>query len=222
MMVILDQGKPAVKLVIFDCDGVLVDSEAIHNRVLHGAIYQLGLTIGLEEVMSRFKGEQMTRIVAALEADLERALPRGWVIELEDRRAKAFASELKAVPRARETLEELRAAGVDFCVASQGTLSKTKLTLALTGLYDLFDEGRLFSSYMVKEGKPAPDLFLHAAHHLGHAPANCLVVDDGWRGLRAAKTAGIPTALAFGVEERQMLYGAESISDMRDVVRYLS
>jgi HAD superfamily hydrolase (TIGR01509 family) len=206
--------------VIFDCDGVLVDSEAIQGRELHRAIGELGLTIGLEDMMGRFKGEQMPKIVAVLEADLGKALPPDWITELEERRAVALASDLQAIPGAQEMLEQVRAVGVDLCVASQGTLPKTELTLTLTGLRGFFDREGLFSSYMVKEGKPAPDLFLAAARQRGHEPANCLVVEDGWRGLLAARTAGMQ-ALAFAFGEGQMLYGAEPISDIRHVIRYL-
>lgn len=208
-----------VELVIFDCDGVLVDSEAIQGQLLHSAIRELGLQTGLDEVISRFKGAQMTEVVAELEVDLGRPLPLNWVTELEERRARALAAELRAVPGARETIERLRATGVDFCVASQGTLAKTELTLTLTGLYELFDQSQLFSSYMVPEGKPAPDLFLLAARQRGYAPANCLVVEDGWRGLFAARSAGM-RALAFEAGT-QMLFGAEPIDDIRHVIRYL-
>jgi HAD superfamily hydrolase (TIGR01509 family) len=207
-------------LVIFDCDGVLVDSEAIQGLLLHRAIGELGLTIGLEEVLNRFKGEQMTKVVAALETDLGRPLPTDWVTELEGRRADALASDLQAIPGVQETLEQVRVAGVDLCVASQGTLAKTELTLTLTGLRGFFDREGLFSSNMVKEGKPAPDLFLLAARQRKHTPPSCLVVEDGWRGLRAARTAGMQ-ALAFAVDRGQELYGADPIDDIRDVIRYL-
>jgi len=206
--------------VIFDCDGVLVDSEAIQGKELHRAIGELGLRIRLEDVMYRFKGEQMPKIVAALEADLGRPLPPDWITELEERRAEALASDLQAIPGAQEMLERVRAAGIDLCVASQGTLPKTELTLTLTGLRGFFDREGLFSSYMVKEGKPAPDLFLAAARQRGHEPVNCLVVEDGWRGLLAARTAGM-RALAFAVDQGQALYGAEPIDDIRDILRYV-
>ena len=213
-------SKLAVELGIFDCDGVLVDSEDIHGHVLHRAISELGSTMSLDEMMGRFKGEQMTKIAAALEAELGRALPPNWITEFEERRAEAFALDLRAVSGAREALEAVRALGIDVCVASQGTLPKTELTLTLTGLRDLFDDEAMFSSYMVTEGKPAPNLFLLAACRGERAPANCLVVEDGWRGLCAARAAGMQ-ALAFAADHRQELYGADPIDDIRDVIRYL-
>jgi beta-phosphoglucomutase-like phosphatase (HAD superfamily) len=152
-----------LQLVIFDCDGVLVDSEPISNRVLAEALTAEGLPTTLEQALVEYKGLLLSDIVAHAEAKLGRPLPESWVEEYERDRIEGFRRELEPVPGAAEAVERVIAAGLEVCVASQGKLEKTKLTLGLTGLRELFADESLFSAYAVARGKPHPDLFLHAA-----------------------------------------------------------
>jgi beta-phosphoglucomutase-like phosphatase (HAD superfamily) len=150
-------------LVIFDCDGVLVDSEGISNDVLAAALRRVGLAISAQEAHDRYRGMFLSEIRADAERRLGAALPPGFVPTFERDREEAFRASLEAVPGAAYAVREVRALGFDVCVASQGKLSKTELTLRLTGLRDLFGPDALFSSHTVGRGKPAPDLFLLAA-----------------------------------------------------------
>jgi HAD superfamily hydrolase (TIGR01509 family) len=208
-------------LVIFDCDGVLVDSEPISNRVLAESINRLGLAITPEQVESQFKGETLGLIQEVVEAGLGHRVPDGWLEEFDDRRARAFAEELKPIPGAREAVEGAIAAGLDVCVASQARLAKTQLTLGLTELIDLFEPDALFSSSMVRRPKPAPDLFLHAAAQRGHQPDECVVIEDSATGVTAALDAGM-RVLAYdpgGTDGPLREAGGEPLTAMRDALR---
>jgi len=147
-------------LVIFDCDGVLVDSEPIANRVFAEALNAIGLEIGYEEVCRRFVGLTMEHCVRDVEAMLGRPVPPGFVDRLQQRTFQAFRDDgLRAVEGVADVVDSLT---MPTCVASSGELEKMRFTLGLTGLLGRFD-GRLFSAQQVKRGKPFPDLFLHAA-----------------------------------------------------------
>lgn len=204
-------GDP--RLVIFDCDGVLVDSEPISNRVLAEALTAEGLPSTPLEALAEYKGLLLSDVVARAEAKLGRALPRGWVAAYERERIAAFRRELQPVPGAAATVELLIAAGLAVCVASQGKLEKTRLTLGLTGLLDLFPDGALFSAYSVARGKPHPDLFLHAASTMALAPERCVVVEDTPVGVTAAASAGMRVlGFAADADETELRHaGAEVI-----------
>jgi HAD superfamily hydrolase (TIGR01509 family) len=213
-----------LSLVIFDCDGVLVDSEPISNRVLAESISELGVEIGAAEVEAKFKGETLGTIRSVVESRLGHRVPEGWLETFDDRRAEAFAAELQPVPGARAAIEGARAAGLDVCVASQARLAKTKLTLGLTELIDLFDPDALFSSATVRRPKPAPDLFLHAAAARGHDPAACVVIEDSVTGVAAARAAGM-RVLAYTPDPNDPALteaGGEPFSDMHDVPRLIA
>jgi beta-phosphoglucomutase-like phosphatase (HAD superfamily) len=152
-----------VELVIFDCDGVLVDSEVISNRVLAAMLSEQGMPTTLPQARAEYQGLLSADVLARAEAKSGRSFPAGWLAQYEAERAEAFRRELAPVAGASETVEELRAAGLKVCVASQGKLAKTRLSLALTGLDHLFPDRARFSAHAVANGKPAPDLFLHAA-----------------------------------------------------------
>jgi HAD superfamily hydrolase (TIGR01509 family) len=129
-----------------------------------------------------------------------RPLPQDWPARYETERATAFHRELEPVVGAAETVQRITAAGIGVCVASQGKLSKTGLSLELTGLDHLFPETARFSAYSVAHGKPAPDLFLHAAVAMGAEPAGCVVVEDTPSGVTAASSAGMR---GMGLRRRQ-------------------
>jgi HAD superfamily hydrolase (TIGR01509 family) len=179
------------QLVIFDCDGVLVDSEVISNRVLAETLTDEGLPTTVAEARRDYQGLLLADVLANAQAKLGRPLPDGWVAAYERDRAAAFRRELRPVAGACEAVQRLEAAGIAVCVASQGKLEKTNLSLALTGLDRLFPESARFSAESVARGKPAPDLFLYAAAAMQAQPASCVVVEDTPSGVSAAVSAGM-------------------------------
>jgi HAD superfamily hydrolase (TIGR01509 family) len=178
-------------LIIFDCDGVLVDSEPISNGVLADMLAEQGLEMSLAEARARFQGLLLSQVLDAAERMLGRPLPAGWLEEYVERRADVFAAELRPVPGAPELVRDVAAAGLAVCVASQGSLRKTGRSLALTGMQELFAPGARFSAEQVANGKPHPDLFLFAAERMGFLPADCAVVEDTPSGVAAARAAGM-------------------------------
>lgn len=180
-----------LQLVIFDCDGVLVDSEAISSRVLAEMLTVEGLATTLTQARHDYQGVLLADIRSRAERKLGRALPKDWLARYEAERDDAFRQELRPVAGAAEAVERITAAGVAICVASQGKLSKTRLSLALSGLDRLFPEAVRFSAYTVANGKPAPDLFLHAAASMGAKPGRCVVIEDTPSGVAAAASAGM-------------------------------
>lgn len=176
-------------LVIFDCDGVLVDSETLAADALFQALTSLGLSYTRQEVDGKFRGRSLSDIVAEIESGKGSPLPDTFLQGLEERTYGAFRSALTAVPRAAEAVDQIQAAGLLTCVASSGTHEKMRFTLGLTGLLSKFD-GRLFSASEVARGKPAPDLFLFAAKTMETSPEACLVVEDSLPGVRGALAAG--------------------------------
>jgi HAD superfamily hydrolase (TIGR01509 family) len=180
-----------LELVIFDCDGVLVDSERLAVKVEAALLAELGWPLTQAEVIERFMGRSQAFMVQAIQERLGERLPDGWQ-DLLDRRYRAtFDAELAPVDGVVEALDRI---ATPTCVASGGSHRMLRHQLRLTGLYERF-EGRIFSAGEVAEGKPAPDLFLHAAARLGAEPAACAVVEDSRFGVQAARAAGMR---AFG------------------------
>ncbi|EFL13352.1 HAD family hydrolase [Streptomyces sp. C] len=182
-----------VELVIFDCDGVLVDSEpiAVRTHVALGA--ELGWPLTEAEVMERFVGRSTTSIGEQIAERVGPATARIWDERFREMHAQAVDTGLQAVDGIEEALDGLHAAGLgpqQWCIASSGSHDKMRHTLGRVGLYDRFD-GRIFSAHEVERGKPAPDLFLHAARSMGVEPARCAVVEDSRFGIQAAGAAGM-------------------------------
>ncbi len=186
------------ELIIFDCDGVLVDSEPIANRVMAEAVTALGWPLTAADCIARFKGHHFDTVIAAVEARLGRPAPEDWVANLRAATGAAFERELQPVPGVLEALDAVAESGVAYCVASQGPPEKMAVSLGMTGLRARF-EGRIFSAYQVARGKPHPDLFLFAAQTLGVAPPRCLVIEDSPLGVTAARAAGM-NVLGFASE----------------------
>jgi HAD superfamily hydrolase (TIGR01509 family) len=180
-----------LRMVIFDCDGVLVDSEKLSNEVLARMLTSEGLPTTLTESRHAYQGLLLGEIVERAQTRLGRPLPEGWIACYEHERGEIFRRELHPVPGASEVVARVAAAGLSVCVASQGKLEKTRLSLELTGMRELFPDGALFSAHCVARGKPHPDLFLHAASEMGVAPASCAVVEDTPSGVSAAVSAGM-------------------------------
>ena len=174
-------------LIIFDCDGVLVDSEIIACRVYASELGRLGFKISVDEVAARFIGRPTQEMLNTLAAEQGIHAPDGFRDYLLARVHDRFADELVATPNVREALERIRA---PVCVASSSDVAHIQESLRLTGLLGFFAP-RIFSAQMVSRGKPFPDLFELAAHSLGVAPDRCLVVEDSTNGVQAGIAAGM-------------------------------
>lgn len=199
--------------VIFDCDGVLVDSEPISNRVLAEALTGIGLPMTAEESTTTFMGRSWASLVEIVEGRLGRAVPADLRARYLDRIFAAFERELQPVPGIAAALDRI---ALPWCVASSSSHEKMRFTLGHTGLLERF-EGRLFSATEVTQGKPAPDLFLHAAARMGWAPEQCAVVEDSAPGVQAALAAGM-TALAYaGRTDPALLAGARVFTRMAEL-----
>jgi HAD superfamily hydrolase (TIGR01509 family) len=181
------KGDGPFELVIFDLDGVLVDSEPISSRVTAAALAEAGIEISAAEVCERFLGVSTASMLRALEAEHGRRLPETFQENLRARILTAFEHELEPVPGVADLLDDL---AVDRCVASSSHPERIRRSLELAGLLERFAP-HLFSAAMVSAGKPAPDLFLLAAARMATEPARCLVVEDSEVGIRAAKAAGM-------------------------------
>lgn len=185
----MTDAPPNLELAIFDCDGVLVDSETISNSVLARMLTEEGLPTTPGESRRAYQGLLLADILADAEAKLGRTLSAGWLDRYELERSIAFRKELRPIAGVAQAVTRIRRAGIAVCVASQGKLEKTRLSLELTGLCDLFEDDALFSAYQVPRGKPHPDLFLHAAHTMGADPSKCVVIEDTPSGVEAAVAA---------------------------------
>ncbi len=175
------------ELVIFDCDGVLVDSEIIACRVDARELGRLGFRLTVEDVAARFVGCRANDMLAALEAEQGIAVPEGFREHLLASVLAAFKSELVAVPNMARALDAIRR---PVCVASSSDMPRIEHSLELTGLHGYFTS-RIFSAQMVARGKPFPDLFQFAASSLETAPDACLVIEDSVTGVRAGVAAGM-------------------------------
>ncbi len=181
-------------LIIFDCDGVLIDSELIASRLVARNLTALGWRMTTEEAMANFIGMSITDMVPIVEARLQRKLPSQWQPDLAAEFMRALSSEVTLIPHARETLEQVNALRIDWRIASNSSDEEMAVKFAHTGLSDL-TEGRAHSasSVIAKGGraKPAPDVFLDAAASAGAEPARCLVLEDSSLGVTGAVAAGM-------------------------------
>ena len=208
------------ELVIFDCDGVLVDSEPIAVRIDVEMLAELGVSMSEAEVIERYVGRSPEVILAETEATLGHRVPDGWSERGEARIRQAYLTELRPVDGITEALEALE---VPVCVASSSGHESLRFKLGLTGLYERF-AGRIFSATEVANGKPAPDLFLHAAERMGCAASDCVVVEDSRYGVQAARAAGMDAlGYAGGLTPASVLEGPRTVvfDDMRTLPQLL-
>lgn len=181
--------------VVFDCDGVLVDSERITNRVWAGLLTEIGLPTTTEQSLATYMGNTMARCLEIVEERLGRAAPDDLLPRFHVAARDALARDVVAVEGIVALLDALDALGIPYAVASNGEHEKMRTTLGATGLWSRF-EGRRFSASDVARPKPAPDLYLHAAHSMGLEPADTLAVEDSPLGVQAAHAAGL-TVIGF-------------------------
>ncbi|MFJ6751246.1 HAD family hydrolase [Streptomyces sp. NPDC091266] len=218
-------------LVIFDNDGVLVDSEPISNRILADYLTELGHPTTYEESLRDYMGGAVHRIHEVVRERSGERLPAGFDESFHARVFEAFRRQLEPVPGVAEVLAELGADGVPYCVASSGSHERIRVALKKTGLFGKFGEGRpgegrpgcgsgerIFSAEDVGRGKPEPDLFLHAAKEMGIAPERCAVVEDSPLGVRAALAAGMDVYGFTAMTPAAKLAGATAVfADMTEL-----
>jgi HAD superfamily hydrolase (TIGR01509 family) len=183
-------SKTHTDLVIFDCDGVLVDSEPLSNTVMAEHITRLGWSMTGAESMQRFKGSTMSHVHRAIEDHLGTQINHAWLDAFREELMDRMRTELCAIPGVKALISRVESAGFKTCVASQGRHEKMAISLGATGLLETF-EGRIFSAVDVTNPKPAPDLFLHAAAKMGVTSDRCVVIEDSVTGVRAALAAGM-------------------------------
>ncbi|WP_431122788.1 HAD-IA family hydrolase [Flagellimonas flava] len=174
------------KCVIFDCDGVLVDSEIITCKVLVTMAGELGLDIDLDFTVKNFMGKSLKHIMEYLDTQLDVPLPSNFEKDYRARTFTKFEEELQPIEGVQNLIAQL---DVPFCVASSGPLNKIKTNLMITQLADKF-ANRMFSCYEINSWKPEPDIFLHAAKNMGFKPSECVVVEDSSVGVQAALAGG--------------------------------
>ncbi|MET7656729.1 HAD family hydrolase [Streptomyces sp. NPDC005486] len=205
-------------LVIFDNDGVLVDSEPISNRLLAAYLTEIGHPTSYEDSIRDYMGSAMHRIHDLVQERTGQRLPAEFDDTFHRRVFAAFEQELEPVAGAVDVLAKLAADGVPYCVASSGSHERIRVGHRKTGLDRWFEEARIFSSQDVGKGKPAPDLFLHAARRMGVAPERCVVVEDSPLGVRAAVAAGMDVYGFTAMTPAAKLAGTTQLfSDLREL-----
>ena len=209
-------SRPSPDLIVFDCDGVLIDSEIVVCRLTAEEFTRIGYLVSTEEVISRFAGRPEREMIADVEADWGRPVPEEFFTRIKAQVAHAYATELRIMPGIADLLDRLRA---PVCVASSACPAKLKLGLDTVGLYDRFAPN-VVSASLVAHGKPAPDVFIYAAGWMRTPAANCLVIEDSIPGVRAALTAGMRVFgftggrhCSAGHRERLLTAGAEQVME---------
>ena len=210
-------------LVIFDCDGVLVDSEVLANQLLRDALAENGLEMTVDEVVETYVGRSMAAVIKISEDLLGLKLPEDFLDQLQIKTFALFEEKLLAVDGVEDVLIELKNKNIEICVASSGSFEKMNLTLGLTGLKKYFGE-HIFNSSQVKRGKPYPDLFLYAADKMQVEPARCLLIEDSVPGVQGGVAAGMEV-MAYssrGNSKALIKAGGLMISDMRQILEHIS
>lgn len=215
-------GRP--HLVIFDCDGVLVDTETIANHRLAALLNGAGFATDFDHCRRYFSGRSMKSVQEEVE-QTGVSLGADFVERWNDGLAELFAGRVEAIPHVRGAVEAVSDAGLPYCVASSARVAKMHITLGATGLLPLFEHA-MFSSTMVGRSKPFPDLFLHAARELGQPPQGAVVIEDSVPGTQAGIAAGM-TVFSYAADpmaDRDGLAAAGGVlfDDMRDLPRLLS
>ncbi|MEU2358739.1 HAD family hydrolase [Streptomyces misionensis] len=203
-------------LIIFDNDGVLVDSEPISNRHLAAYLTELGVPTSYEDSLRDYMGSAMHRVHDLVLERTGRRLPEDFDDVLHARIFASFERELRPVSGAVDVLEKLAADGVPYCVASSGSHQKIRVGHRTAGLDRWFQEDRIFSSQDVRRGKPAPDLFLYTAERMGVAPERCAVVEDSPLGVQAAVAAGMDVYGFTAMTPAERLTGATQLFSHMD------
>ncbi|MEU6002497.1 MULTISPECIES: HAD family hydrolase [unclassified Streptomyces] len=209
-------------LVIFDNDGVLVDSEPLSNTILAAYLTELGHPTTYEDSLRDYMGAAVHRVHDLVLERSGQRLPEDFDVTFHARVFAAFERELEPVAGAVDVLEKLVAGGVPYCLASSGSHERIRVGHRRTGLDRWFGDERIFSSEDVGRGKPAPDLFLYAAERMGVAPEKCVVVEDSPLGVRAAVAAGMDVYGFTAMTPAERLAGATQLfGDMKELAELL-
>lgn len=209
-------------LVIFDNDGVLVDSEPLSNTLLAAYLTELGHPTTYEDSLRDYMGAAVHRVHDLVLERSGQRLPEDFDVTFHSRVFAAFERELEPVAGVVDVLEKLVAGGVPYCLASSGSHERIRVGHRRTGLDRWFDDERIFSSEDVGRGKPAPDLFLYAAERMGVAPEKCVVVEDSPLGVEAAVAAGMDVYGFTAMTPAERLSGAtELFGDMGELADLL-
>jgi HAD superfamily hydrolase (TIGR01509 family) len=204
------------KCIIFDCDGVLVDSESIANTVLVDMANDYGANIDLEYAFKHFKGGSMQSCVDKILELIKEPLPDNFVETYRKRSFEAFKRDVKPVEGVKNVLENL---DIPFCVASSGPVEKIRFNLELTGLLPYF-ENRIFSCYTINKWKPDPAVFLWAADSMKVKPNDCVIIEDSLTGLKAAKNGGFDVYgfIAHDYNNELESLATKTFNDMNDLL----
>lgn len=186
-LIVVSQPMTTPELIIFDCDGVLIDSEVISARQLIAELKGYGVDMDMAFVSRHFLGRSYPVVLREVRERWGVALPDRFEADYRERLLAAFARDLKVMPGVRDAIAALR---LPYCLATSSSPERMRQSLSITGLAALF-EGRTFTASEVARGKPAPDLFLHAAAKMGADPAACVVIEDSLNGIRAGLAAGM-------------------------------
>lgn len=175
-----------IKCIIFDCDGVLVDTEKIGNGILLEMALEHGFEMELEDAYRSFNGRNLKDCFRHIEEAIDQKLPETFEAEYRDRSFTAFKTQVKPMKGVVDFIENLK---IPYCVASSGPVEKIRLNLEVSGLIDKF-EGKIFSSYQINSWKPEPGIFLHAAKEMGFEVQDCIVLEDSKAGVQAGRNGG--------------------------------
>ena len=208
------------KCIIFDCDGVLVDSEGISNSILVEMANSVGAKIELKYALENFAGKSLKSVFEHIEKLIEKKVPDSFEKEYRERTFKAFKTELKPIKGIHNLLNKI---SVQYCVASSGPTEKIRLNLTTTKLIEKF-ENKIFSSYEIGSWKPNPKIFEYAAEKMGFEPNECVVIEDSMAGITAARKGGFDV-FGFTNKENQKDFeneGAKVFFDMENLNELLA
>jgi len=207
------------KCIIFDSDGVLVDSETLSARVFQEMAGELGFELDFETSVEHFAGISMKDNLKFIQKNIQGSLPEDFEKEFRQRTYQVFKTDLKAVEGVHELIQKLE---VPFCVASSGPVEKIRLNLGLVDLLDQFT-GRIYSSYDIGKWKPDPGIFLHAAKEMGFMPKECVVIEDSDSGIRAALAGGFMVYALAGEKKKGHFeqLGAVTFANMKELEQFL-
>lgn len=200
-----------IKLIIFDCDGVLVDSEILFNDVLAKEITKLGWPLEVEDCLSLFSGKSALSVDKMIEEKLSKPCPINFRTILNKKIDYIISKNLKPLPYIEEVLKNID----NKCIASSSSMSRIELSLKTTKLLDHFEKNTIFSSQMVKYGKPDPSLFLLAAEKMNVDPHNCLVIEDSVAGIQAAHSANMKAIAFIGASHAKRKEYQEKLFEQR-------